>query len=133
MPLMRQTKRFEWLIGVVVWALSLYAIHHWLVLQTASVTRLQWSYGLGYAILAALVLAAVARLRVTMQTPVWRMLALLVSAALAALEIKLQGYPRQDFVMLLAAAVVGASAVTIIARYLPRKVLNRWFGIEEQV
>lgn len=133
MPLMRQTKRFEWLIGVAVWALLLYAIHHWLVLQVASVTRLQWSYGLGYAILAALVLAAVARLRVTTQTPVWRMLALLVSTALAALEIKLQGHPRQDFVMLLAAAVVGASAVMIIARYLPRKVLSRWFGIEEQV
>ncbi|HUW28512.1 MAG TPA: hypothetical protein VMV97_07870 [Sulfuriferula sp.] len=130
---MRQTKRIEWLIGVVVWALLLYAIHHWLVLQTASVTRLQWSYGLGYALLAALVLAAVARLRVTTHTPVWRMLALLVSTALAALEIKLQGYPRQDFVMLLAAAVVGASAVTIIARYLPRKVLSRWFGIEEHV
>lgn len=133
MPLMKQTKRIEWSIGVVVWAPLLYAIHYWLVLQAVSVGTLQWSYGLGYAVLAALVLGAVARLRVTAQAPLWRMLTLLVSTALAALEIKLQGHPRQDFVMLLAAAVVGASAITIIARYLPRKVLRRWFGIEEQV
>ncbi len=133
MPRMKKTKRIEWSVGVIVWALLSYAIHYWLGLQTLTVGTLQWSYGLSYAVLAVLVLGVVARLRITTQAPVWRMLALLVSTALAALEIKLQGHPRQDFVMLLAAAVVGASAITIIARYLPRKVLHRWFGIEEQV
>jgi len=120
-------------MGAGVGALLLYAIHRWLVLHTVSVGALQWSYGLGYAVLTVLLLGAIARLRATTLAPVWRMLALLVSTALALLEIKLQGHPRQDFVMLLAAAVVGTSAVTIIARYLPRKVLSHWFGIGEQV
>ena len=129
---MRNTKCFEWSLGLVIWALLLSAMHYWLKLQMASVSIIQWSYGLGYAIVAVLVLGVIARLRITHQAPLWRMLALLISTALAALDIRLQGYPRQDFVMLLAAAVVGASAIIIIARYLPRKVLHRWFGIEEQ-
>lgn len=132
MPQMKKTKHIGWSIGVIVWMLLLYVIHYWLMLETVSVKSLQWSYGLGYAVLAVLVLGAVARLRVTAQAALWRMLTLLVSTALAALEIQLQGHPRQDFVMFLAAAVVGASAVTIIARYLPRKILRSWFGIEEQ-
>ncbi|MHB1247131.1 MAG: hypothetical protein ACYCZH_11855 [Sulfuriferula sp.] len=129
---MKKTKHIGWSIGVIVWMLLLYVIHYWLMLEMVSVRSLQWSYGLGYAVLAVLVLGAVARLRVTAQAALWRMLTLLVSTALAALEIQLQGHPRQDFVMFLAAAVVGASAVTIIARYLPRKILRGWFGIEEQ-
>ncbi|MHB1332992.1 MAG: hypothetical protein ACYCY1_10380 [Sulfuriferula sp.] len=132
MPQMKKTKHIGWSIGVIVWMLLLYVIHYWLMLEMVSVKSLQWSYGLGYAVLAVLVLGAVARLRVTAQAALWRMLTLLVSTALAALEIQLQGHPRQDFVMFLAAAVVGASAVTIIARYLPRKILRCWFGIEEQ-
>lgn len=98
----------------------------------ASVSIIQWSYGLGYAMVAVLVLGVIARLRITHQAPLRRMLALLISTALAALEISLQGYLQQDFVMLLAAAVAGASAVTIVARYLPRRVLNGWFGIKGQ-
>lgn len=132
MPQMKKTKSIGWSIGAIVWALLLYVIHHWLMLEMVSVKSLQWGYGLGYAALAVLLLGAVARLRITAQASLWRMLTLLISTALAALEIKLQGHPRQDFVMFLAAAVVGASAVTIIARYLPRKILKRWFGIEEQ-
>lgn len=132
MPQMKKTKHIGWSIGVIVWMLLLYVIHYWLMLEMVSVKSLQWSYGLGYAVLAVLVLGAVARLRVTAQAALWRMLTLLVSTALAALEIQLQGHPRQDFMMFLAAAVVGASAVTIIARYLPRKILRGWFGIEEQ-
>ena len=132
MPQMKKIKHIGWSIGVIVWVLLLYGIHHWLMLEMVSVKSLQWSYGLGYAVLAVLVLGAVARLRITVQAALWRMLTLLVSTALAALEIQLQGHPRQDFVMLLAAAVVGASAVTIVARYLPRKILRCWFGIEEQ-
>jgi len=129
---MRYTKCFEWSLGLVIWVLLQYGMHYWLESQTASVSIIQWSYGLGYAIVAVLVLGVIARLRITHQAPLWRMLALLISTALAALEIRLQGYPRQDFVMLLAAAVVGASAIIIIAKYLPRQVLGRWFGIEEQ-
>lgn len=131
MPQMKKTKYIGWSIGAIVWALLLYVILHWLMLEMVSVKSLQWGYGLGYAVLAVLLLGAVARLRITAQASLWRMLTLLISTALAALEIKLQGHPRQDFVMFLAAAVVGASAVTIIARYLPRKMLNYWFGIEE--
>ncbi|MEO6148086.1 MAG: hypothetical protein ABIT70_13805 [Sulfuriferula sp.] len=129
---MKKTKYIGWSIGVIVWALLLYVIHHWLMLEMVSVKSLQWGYGLGYAVFAVLLLGAVARLRITAQASLWRMLTLLISTALAALEIKLQGHPRQDFVMFLAAAVVGASAVTIIARYFPGKILKRWFGIEEQ-
>lgn len=132
MPQMKKTKYIGWSIGAIVWALLLYVIHHWLMLEMVSVKSLQWSYGLGYAVLAVLLLGTVARLRITAQASLWRMLTLLISTALAALEIKLQGHPHQDFVMFLAAAVVGASAVTIVARYLPRKILTRWFGIEEQ-
>lgn len=132
MPQMKKTKHIGWSIGAIVWMLLLYVIHYWLMLEMVSVKSLQWSYGLGYAALAVLLLGAVARLRITAQAALWRMLTLLVSTALAALEIQLQGHPRQDFVMFLAAAVVGASAVTIVARYLPRKILRCWFGIEEQ-
>jgi len=132
MPKMKKTKHLEWSIGVTVWALLLYFIHHWQKLEMVSVKSLQWGYGLGYAVLAVLVLGTIARLRITAQASLWRMLTLFVSTALAALEIQLQGHPRQDFVMFLAAAVVGASAVTIVARYLPRKILKYWFGIEEQ-
>jgi hypothetical protein len=132
MPQMKKTKYIGWSIGAIVWALLLYVIHHWLMLEMVSIKSLQWGYGLGYAVLVLLLLGAVARLRITAQASLWRMLTLLISTALAALEIKLQGHPRQDFVMFLAAAVVGASAVTIIARYLPGKILKRWFGIEEQ-
>ncbi|MDP2025434.1 hypothetical protein [Sulfuriferula sp.] len=129
---MKKSTAFIWLGLAVVWLGMLAVLHDRFEAQGVRIADLQWSYAIGYAILAVLLVGGIARLRVTQLAPVWRMLALLGTTALAALEIKLQGHAYSDFMSLLAAAVVGAAAVTLLAKYLPRKIINSWLALKER-
>ncbi|HAN55874.1 MAG TPA: hypothetical protein DCQ77_06665 [Betaproteobacteria bacterium] len=128
---MKKSTTFIWLGLAVVWLGMLAVLHDRFEAQGVRIADLQWSYAIGYAVLAVLLVGGIARLRVTKHAPVWRMLALLGTTALAALEIKLQGHAYSDFMSLLAAAVVGAAAVTLLAKYLPRKIINLWLALKE--
>jgi hypothetical protein len=122
---MKKSTAFIWLGLAVVWLGMLAVLHDRFEAQGVRIADLQWSYAIGYAVLAVLLVGGIARLRVTM-------LALLGTTALAALEIKLQGHAYSDFMSLLAAAVVGAAAVTLLAKYLPRRIINSWLALKER-
>jgi hypothetical protein len=130
---MKKLTVWIWFGLAVVWLGMLAVLHGRFEAQGMRIADLQWSYAIGYAILAVLLVGGIARLRVTQLAPVWRMLALLGTTALAALEISLQGHAHSEFVSLLAAAVVGAAAVTLLAKYLPRKIIQAWLAIKDPI
>ena len=110
---------------------SLYVWHGWLIERHGvPLVYAQLSYGAGFALLAAVVLGALARFRVTAYPAFWRMLTVMGGAAVAAVEIGVHGYNRAYFFPLWAAALMGMAAVSVLARVLPRRILIFWFGGE---
>lgn len=124
----------KWLGFLLFFLVLLFAWHHWSMARgLLPLAAAQASYGTGFALCAVLLLGLLARLRISSHPAVWRMLTVLLGAALAALEIILHNYSDALFLALWAAAVIGVSAVSLLARYLSSSVLNFWLGLEPEV
>jgi uncharacterized membrane protein len=93
---------------------------------------MQWSVGITYAVFAVLVLATLARLRLTAHPAVLRMLAVLAGALVSACELLLHGYSQDRFISLWAAALLGVAAISLMARYLPERLSNLLYGKESK-
>lgn len=119
----------KWQVFLLSVTVLLFAWHHWSMARgLLSLAQAQASYGAGFALCAVFLLGMLARLRASALPAVWRMLTVLLGAGLAALEIALHGYPDASFLPLWAAAVIGVSAVSLMARYLPSSILTIWLG-----
>lgn len=124
-----RAKRMMWLAAALVEPVLLYFWHRWLaVARQVPLSWLQASYGLGFALFALLFLGALARWRVTAYPAFWRMATVFAGAVTAALEIGLHGYPRAYFFPLWAGALIGVSAVSLLARHVPQRLRAAWFG-----
>ena len=128
-----KARKWLWLGMAAVEGGLLFAWHQWLARTwAASLSGLQWSYGIGYVLFAVLLLGALARLRVTAHPAIWRMLVLIAGSAVSWVEIGLHGYPKGYILALWPAAIIGLAAVSIAARFLPQQVLNFWLGKAEE-
>ena len=114
------------LLALFVWHGGLGASVH------VSLGWMQASYACGFALFAMLFLGATARLWASGQPALWRMLTVLAGAMVAAGEIGLHGYPRDLFLPLWAAALIGVSLISVAARMLPVRILNVWFDLENR-
>lgn len=119
----------KWLSFLLFMLTLLFVWHHWSIMRgLLPLAAAQASYGVGFALCAVLLMGLLARLQVTTFPAVWRMLTVLLGAGVAALDITLHDYPGSPFLALWAAAVIGVSVVSLMARYLPSSVLNYWLG-----
>ncbi len=119
----------KWLSLLLMVLVLLFVWHHWSMTRgLLSLAAMQVSYGGGFALCAVLLLGLLARLRVSSFPAIWRMFSVLLGAGLAALEIVLHSYAGAPFFALWAAALIGVSAVSLMARFLPSSILNIWLG-----
>lgn len=122
-----------WLFAALAEPVVLFLWHRWLgATEGVALGWLQVSYGLGFALFSGIFLGTLARWRVTAYPAFWRMATVLAGGAAAAAEIGLHGYPRSAFLPLWAAALIGITTVTLLARLLPAGLRALWLAGEGQ-
>lgn len=90
---------------------------HFYIHGRVSFVSLQFSYAVGYGVLALLLLATFARAQLTPYPPLWRLLMLVGAASAAVLELLLQPVLTRDVILSLwAPAVIGASLASMLLR-----------------
>lgn len=123
--------RLRWTLLAMVFAVVWYQIEAPAI--AAGIRPGQMAYGVGYAVLSALILAAVARVPVTPYPPLWRMIAMLLALGAATVDLTLRGFPRPTFLTFWAAAIIGIGFVSLLARVLPARVMKLWYGREPEL
>lgn len=124
-----------WLGVTVLLLVCIYFWHQHLAInlgnKTTSIQTIQMSYGISFAVFAITMMGTLAHFRVVKMIPVLRMMTLILSGLLAVIDFQLHPFqlPSNYTFIIVASAFIGISMISLLARYLPEKLMRYWLGL----